>query len=103
MGSRKKNTLLGLILSYSFKGIVALSFVASAIYGVLSIEPSEARVMAILAIVLIAFFIAVNKSNKKHWEKVIEEKEREIRKLQEEKFKQYHRMNDEIKELKRKK
>jgi len=103
MGSRKKNTLLGLILSYSFMGIVALSFAASAIYGILSIEPSEARVMVILAIVLIAFFIAVNKSNEKHWEKVIEEKEREIRKLQEEKFKQYHRMNDEIKELKRKK
>ena len=79
MKPKKKNGRFGTILAYSFVGIIALGFVMSAVYGVLSIEPREARVVAILAVIVIVFLIAVNKSNEKHWRKIVEDKEKEKR------------------------
>ena len=79
MNPEKKNGRFGTILAYSFVGIIALGFVMSAVYGVLSIEPREARVVAILAVIVIVFLIAVNKSNEKHWRKIVEDKEKEKR------------------------
>lgn len=79
MKPEKKNDRFGTILAYSFVGIIALGFVMSAVYGVLSIEPREARVVAILAVIVIVFLIAVNKLNEKHWRKIVEDKEKEKR------------------------
>lgn len=109
MNPEKKNGRFGTILAYSFVGIIALGFVMSAVYGVLSIEPREARVMAILAIVVIAFFIVVNKSNEKHWEKVVEEKVKEKSKIERkywderlESIRTINRLKEENKELRSK-
>lgn len=99
MESEKKNSRLGTILAYSFVGIIALGFVMSAVYEILSIKPHEVRVVVILAIVAIAFFIVVNKSNEKHWEKVIENKEKEKRELDRRYWKEYLETHRIIKNL----